>query len=56
MNIIDLIPNATLTPITWLIAGTLLGNAARVYGGQSVTLADGAEKPQPEKPGLVTII
>ena len=27
VNMVDLIPNATLTPITWLIAGALLGAA-----------------------------
>ncbi len=27
INIVDLIPNATLTPLTWLIAGSLLGAA-----------------------------
>lgn len=26
-NMVDLIPNATLTPLTWLIAGALLGHA-----------------------------
>jgi hypothetical protein len=26
-NFVDLIPNATLTPLTWLIAGSLLGSA-----------------------------
>ena len=27
VNLVDLLPNATLTPLTWLIAGTLLGYA-----------------------------
>ena len=26
-NLIDMIPNATLTPVTWLIAGALMGHA-----------------------------
>ncbi len=30
LNMVDLIPNATLTPITWLIAGALLGVAERL--------------------------
>jgi hypothetical protein len=30
MNCLDLIPNATQTPVTWLAAGTLLGNARRL--------------------------
>ncbi len=25
INIVDLLPNATLTPITWIISGALLG-------------------------------
>jgi hypothetical protein len=29
MNLIDLIPNSTITPITWLIAGALLASTAR---------------------------
>ncbi len=29
VNLVDLLPNATLTPITWLIAGALLGVAER---------------------------
>ena len=27
INVVDLLPNASLTPFTWLIAGTLLGSA-----------------------------
>lgn len=27
-NLIDLIPNATLTPITWLVAGAIMGSAS----------------------------
>lgn len=30
VNVIDLIPNATLTPITWIISGALLGYAERL--------------------------
>ncbi|MCP5037829.1 MAG: hypothetical protein GY945_09550 [Rhodobacteraceae bacterium] len=30
INIVDLLPNATLTPLTWLIAGALLGTADRM--------------------------
>lgn len=40
MNCVDLIPNATLTPVTWLAAGALLGNARR--------LLVGVEKPESE--------
>jgi len=27
VNLVDLLPNATLVPLTWLIAGALLGHA-----------------------------
>lgn len=30
INVIDLLPNATLTPLTWLLAGALLGYAERL--------------------------
>ncbi len=29
INVFDLLPNATLTPMTWLIAGALVGYAER---------------------------
>ena len=38
INVIDLLPNATITPMTWLIAGALLGY------GEEVQLA---RKPGP---------
>lgn len=30
INIVDMLPNATLTPLTWLIAGALLGYAEQI--------------------------
>lgn len=30
VNVVDLLPNATLTPLTWMLAGALLGYAERV--------------------------
>ena len=39
-NIVDLIPNATLTPLSWLAAGALAGLAAR-----RVTGTDAAPQP-----------
>jgi hypothetical protein len=30
VNMVDMLPNATLTPLTWLIAGALLGHAERL--------------------------
>lgn len=32
-NLVDLIPNATLTPVTWLLAGALAGRCAYVPSG-----------------------
>lgn len=57
MNLLDLIPNATLTPLTWLTAGTLLGNARRLRLGAS----DGADLPLaerilPKKAGIQTVL
>ncbi|WP_246098695.1 hypothetical protein [Paracoccus laeviglucosivorans] len=57
MNCVDLIPNATLTPVTWIAAGALLGNARR--------LLKGVEQPGdlpvtegilPKKAGLQTVL
>lgn len=44
-NMIDLIPNATLTPVTWLLAGALAG---RLELGR---VADPAGQPGPAEPG-----
>ncbi len=30
INMVDLLPNATITPITWMLAGSLLGHAERL--------------------------
>lgn len=57
-NLLDLIPNATLTPVTWLLAGALLGrleydgvaadNTAPVSGdGPTGVRRAGAGRPQP---------
>lgn len=45
INMIDLLPNATLTPLTWLIAGALLGHSS-----QRETVD---EAPAPEKAATV---
>jgi hypothetical protein len=40
INIVELLPNATLTPWTWLLAGALLGRAetlSSAAGGQEIT-------------------
>lgn len=57
MNCVDLIPNATLTPVTWLAAGTLLGNARRLLKGAEQP--DNLTMPQgvlPKKAGLQTVL
>lgn len=46
-NLIDLIPNATLTPITWLIAGALIGRME--YLPDTVAVA-GDPEPQEGRP------
>ncbi len=40
INLIDLIPNATLTPLTWVIAGALLGVAERARENYRVPETD----------------
>ncbi|WP_311757502.1 hypothetical protein [Paracoccus broussonetiae] len=57
MNCLDLIPNATLTPVTWLMAGTLMGNARRLLAGVHEP-ADGPVASQilPKKAGLQTVL
>jgi hypothetical protein len=42
-NLIDLIPNATLTPVTWLVAGALLGRLEPQREGQYQDNADTSE-------------
>lgn len=57
MNCLDLIPNATLTPVTWLIAGTLLGNARRLLVGVGQPEDEHGETASlPKKAGLQTIL
>ena len=57
MNLLDLIPNATVTPLTWLTAGALLGNANRLR--QHVPNAENqteAAEILPKKAGLQTVL
>jgi hypothetical protein len=39
LNLIDLLPNSGLTPITWLVAGSLLGRAEQVLAERSSRLS-----------------
>lgn len=56
-NLLDLLPNATLTPITWLIGGALVGRYAYVApapGEDAKGLAGPATGPRRRSWGLVT--
>lgn len=48
-NMVDLIPNATLTPITWLVAATLAGQALRLRTGA-------AARDTGARPRIVTVM
>ncbi|MET0169197.1 MAG: hypothetical protein ABW191_02270 [Aliihoeflea sp.] len=38
-NMVDLIPNATLTPITWILAGSILGYAEKLAASERLSRA-----------------
>lgn len=46
VNMIDLLPNAPLTPFTWLLAGALLGHAERLRSGLAEKTPMPAGPPQ----------
>ncbi|WP_270732598.1 hypothetical protein [Shimia sp. Alg240-R146] len=48
-NLIDLLPNATLTPTTWLIAGTLFGHAERLARRRKDGVQENVEPPPPSE-------
>lgn len=57
LNLMDLLPNATVTPLTWLMAGTIAGSAARMaanvyHGNENPVLAQAL----PKKTGLNTVL
>ena len=52
INMIDLIPNATLTPLTWLMAGAILGYAEAFSRQTRTTIITPVTPP----PGLRTIL
>lgn len=57
MNLLDLIPNATLTPLSWLTAGALLGNAHRLRQGVAEAGdSPAAERILPKKAGIQTVL
>lgn len=57
MNCLDLIPNATQTPVTWLLAGTLLGNARRLLAGAENPSSEPlADRILPKRAGITTVL
>jgi hypothetical protein len=46
LNIVDLLPNATLTPMTWLLAGCLMGYAERLAEKRKSLAQPAATEPQ----------
>lgn len=57
MNLLDLIPNATITPLTWLTAGALLGNANRLRQAvPAVAQNPMSEQVLPKKAGIQTVL
>ncbi|WP_294613673.1 hypothetical protein [uncultured Roseovarius sp.] len=50
VNLIDMLPNATLTPLTWLFAGTLLGVAEKMRDQRSVEPRDQSRAGQRHRP------
>lgn len=57
LNMVDLIPNATITPLTWLMAGTVAGAARRMAKG-SYFVQDGVQEllVVPKKTGLKAVL
>jgi hypothetical protein len=53
INMIDLLPNATLTPLTWLVAGALLGHAEARAGARDPA---GAAAQAPAEPRVRTLL
>lgn len=57
MNLLDVIPNATVTSLTWLTAGTLLGNAHRLRQEIAQPASQpAAERILPKKAGIQTVL
>ncbi|AGT10175.1 O-antigen ligase family protein [Paracoccus aminophilus] len=57
LNMVDLIPNATLTPNTWMMAGLVAGSAARMrQGGYFSDGGQPAQKILSKKAGLTPVI
>ncbi|SEB49878.1 hypothetical protein [Rhodobacter sp. 24-YEA-8] len=48
LNLVDLLPNATLTPLSWLMAGALLGQAEALRAMREASLAE-VRRTQPRR-------
>ncbi|MEQ9692720.1 hypothetical protein [Shimia sp. SDUM112013] len=49
INLVDLLPNATLTPLTWLLAGALLGHAEQMTRWRKEEQKATDSQPSPRK-------
>ncbi len=57
LNMLDLIPNATLTPISWMMTGMLAGSAVRMRQGRYFEDSDNAvNKVLPKRTELTSLI
>lgn len=55
-NMVDLLPNATLIPFTWLMAGALLGHAEALAAGRAAPAQAGLPRPGGPPPRRRTVI
>ena len=48
INVVDMIPNATLTPLTWMLAGALIGYAEELRSNKHVSekVSEDGRKPE----------
>lgn len=57
LNMVDLLPNATITPITWMMAGIVAGSAVRLRSGSLFGQNDTTQaRSLPKKTGLNPIL
>lgn len=56
INMIDLLPNSSLTPLTWLMAGALLGYVEALARGRLPEVADGAAQAAVRSPRPRTVM
>ncbi len=47
VNLVDMLPNATLTPLTWLVAGAILGHTERAGRIARRAIWQGRAQPEP---------